>query len=107
MNYHFSKRIQRIQPSPTVAITTKAKQMKAEGIDVIGFGAVNPILTHPNTSKKRLSRHYATAKPNILLPMEFQSSNKPLSKNVNVTSQYTMSLTKLSSPVGGNTHSII
>jgi aspartate aminotransferase len=37
-----SDRVRKIKPSPTLAITAKAKAMKAEGIDVVGFGAGEP-----------------------------------------------------------------
>ncbi len=37
-----SSRARRLKPSATLAITAKAKQMRAEGIDVIGFGAGEP-----------------------------------------------------------------
>lgn len=46
-----AERIGRIQPSPTIAITTKAKAMKAEGIDVIGFGAGEPDFDTPEPIK--------------------------------------------------------
>lgn len=36
-----------ISPSPTLAIDAKAKQMKSEGIDVIGFGAGEPDFDTP------------------------------------------------------------
>jgi len=42
-----SKRISLISPSATLAITAKAKQMKEEGIDVIGFGAGEPDFDTP------------------------------------------------------------
>ncbi len=42
-----SKKAQQISPSLTLAITAKAKQMKAEGIDVIGFGAGEPDFNTP------------------------------------------------------------
>ena len=42
-----SKRVNLIGPSPTLAITAKAKQMKQEGIDVIGFGAGEPDFDTP------------------------------------------------------------
>ncbi len=42
-----SKRVSLISPSVTLAITAKAKQMKAEGIDVIGFGAGEPDFDTP------------------------------------------------------------
>jgi aspartate aminotransferase len=47
-----SRRIQGIKPSPTLAITAKAKTMKAEGIDVIGFGAGEPDFDTPEHIKK-------------------------------------------------------
>lgn len=46
-----SQRIQRVKPSPTIAITTKAKAMKADGIDVIGFGAGEPDFDTPENIK--------------------------------------------------------
>ncbi len=42
-----SKKAQQIQPSITLAITAKAKKMKSEGIDVIGFGAGEPDFNTP------------------------------------------------------------
>jgi len=47
-----SKRVQGIKPSPTLTITAKAKAMKAEGIDVIGFGAGEPDFDTPDHIKK-------------------------------------------------------
>lgn len=51
MIYRLSDRIKRIKPSPTIAITAKAKSMKAEGIDVIGFGAGEPDFDTPEHIK--------------------------------------------------------
>lgn len=45
-------RIGRIQPSPTIAITAKAKAMKADGIDVVGFGAGEPDFDTPEHIKQ-------------------------------------------------------
>lgn len=42
-----SKKAQQIQPSITLSITAKAKKMKSEGIDVIGFGAGEPDFNTP------------------------------------------------------------
>ncbi len=39
-------------PSPTLAITAKANQMKADGIDVIGFGAGEPDFDTPEHIKQ-------------------------------------------------------
>lgn len=49
---HLAKRVQKIKPSPTLEITAKAKAMKAEGIDVIGFGAGEPDFDTPDYIKK-------------------------------------------------------
>ncbi|MBQ0104854.1 MAG: pyridoxal phosphate-dependent aminotransferase [Armatimonadetes bacterium] len=46
-----SERAKQISPSPTLAITAKAKQMKAEGIDVISFGAGEPDFDTPQFIK--------------------------------------------------------
>lgn len=41
-----------IKPSSTLAITAKAKQMKAEGIDIVGFGAGEPDFDTPEHIKQ-------------------------------------------------------
>jgi len=46
-----SERARKASPSPTLAITAKATQMKAEGIDVIGFGAGEPDFDTPQNIK--------------------------------------------------------
>lgn len=47
-----TQRIQKVKPSPTLAIDSKAKAMKAEGIDVIGFGAGEPDFDTPEHIKQ-------------------------------------------------------
>jgi len=47
-----SKKVALISPSVTLAITAKAKQMKAEGIDVIGLGAGEPDFDTPEHIKE-------------------------------------------------------
>ncbi|WP_457679757.1 pyridoxal phosphate-dependent aminotransferase [Thermovibrio sp.] len=42
-----SRRVRRMSPSPTMAITSKAKELRAKGIDVIGFGAGEPDFDTP------------------------------------------------------------
>ena len=43
-----SARISQIQGSPTIAITAKAKQLKADGVDVVSFGAGEPDFGTPD-----------------------------------------------------------
>jgi aspartate aminotransferase len=47
-----SERTQRIQPSPTLAITAKAAELRAQGIDVIGLGAGEPDFDTPQHIKQ-------------------------------------------------------
>jgi aspartate aminotransferase len=47
MNYRISNRAAALTPSITLAVDAKAKQMKAEGIDVVGFGAGEPDFATP------------------------------------------------------------
>jgi aspartate aminotransferase len=47
-----AKRMKNIKPSPTLAVAAKAKAMKAEGIDVIGFGAGEPDFDTPDHIKQ-------------------------------------------------------
>ena len=47
-----SEKIRTIAPSPTLAIDDKVKTMKAEGIDVIGFGAGQPDFDTPDHIKQ-------------------------------------------------------
>ncbi len=42
-----SERINRVAPSATLAVDTKAKAMKAQGVDVVGFGAGEPNFATP------------------------------------------------------------
>jgi len=46
-----SERARRVSPSPTLAVTAKAKQMKAEGIDVLSFAAGEPDFDTPQNVK--------------------------------------------------------
>ncbi len=47
-----SDRLSKVKSSPTLAITAKAKAMKAEGIDVISFGAGEPDFDTPDFVKE-------------------------------------------------------
>src|SRR3989441_6175959 len=51
MNYRISTRAASLTPSLTLAIDSKAKQMKAEGLDVVGFGAGEPDFDTPQHIK--------------------------------------------------------
>lgn len=58
MSLGVSERAKHVKPSSTLAITDKAKQMKASGIDVVSFGAGEPDFPTPqnicNAAKKAI-----------------------------------------------------
>jgi len=47
-----SNNLKRIKPSPTIAVTTKAREMRASGKDVIGLGAGEPDFDTPDNVKE-------------------------------------------------------
>ena len=51
-----SDTLSRVKPSPTIAVTTKAAQLKAEGKDVIGLGAGEPDFDTPQNIKDAAKR---------------------------------------------------
>jgi aspartate aminotransferase len=46
-----SKRAQQVPPSATIAVTSRAQELKAQGVDVIGFGAGAPDFDTPDYIK--------------------------------------------------------
>ena len=47
-----ASRLDRVKPSPTIAVTTKAAELKAQGRDVIGLGAGEPDFATPDHIKQ-------------------------------------------------------
>ena len=47
MPVSLSKRVQKVKPSPTLAVTARAARLKAEGKDIIGLGAGEPDFDTP------------------------------------------------------------
>jgi aspartate aminotransferase len=52
MNMKVSKRAQAVAPSATLAVTARAKELKAQGVNVIGFGAGEPDFDTPEYIKE-------------------------------------------------------
>lgn len=52
INLYISDKVKSISPSSTLAIDSKFKQMKAEGVDVVGFGTGEPDFDTPDYIKK-------------------------------------------------------
>ena len=51
MDFKLSDRVQRIKPSPTLAITARAAELRAAGKDIIGLGAGEPDFDTPEHIK--------------------------------------------------------
>ena len=51
-----SDTLARVKPSPTIAVTTKAQELKAAGRDVIGLGAGEPDFDTPENIKAAAKR---------------------------------------------------
>ena len=52
MEIQLSKRVQSIKPSPTLAVTARAQELKAQGKDIIGLGAGEPDFDTPEHIKQ-------------------------------------------------------
>tara|TARA_Y100000590_G_scaffold424833_1_gene532199 strand:+ start:18313 stop:19518 length:1206 start_codon:yes stop_codon:yes gene_type:complete len=52
MREFLSKQVLSIKPSPTIAVTQKARELKANGVDVIGLGAGEPDFDTPDNIKE-------------------------------------------------------
>src|SRR5271170_3094321 len=59
MKYKISHRAASLTPSLTLAIDSKAKQMKAEGVDVVGFGVGEPDFDTPQHIKDACAKALA------------------------------------------------
>jgi aspartate aminotransferase len=59
MNYRISHKAASLSPSLTLAIDSKAKQLKAEGQDVVGFGAGEPDFDTPQHIKDAAAKALA------------------------------------------------
>ncbi|MBV1875416.1 MAG: aminotransferase class I/II-fold pyridoxal phosphate-dependent enzyme, partial [Cycloclasticus sp.] len=52
MSIKLSQRVQRIKPSPTLAVTARAASLRAAGQDIIGLGAGEPDFDTPEHIKQ-------------------------------------------------------
>src|SRR5881296_1391450 len=72
MNYRISDHAASLSPSLTLAIDAKAKQMKADGQDVVGFGAGEPDFDTPQHIKdaaiKALNEGFTKYTPSSGIP---------------------------------------
>ena len=51
-----AKRVSHLKPAPTLALTAKVSQLKAQGVDIVGFGAGEPDFDTPDFIKEACIR---------------------------------------------------
>ncbi|RLJ71389.1 aspartate aminotransferase [Hydrogenivirga caldilitoris] len=51
-----SRRVAQLEPSATLTITAKAKELKAKGVDIVGFGAGEPDFDTPDFVKEACTK---------------------------------------------------
>ena len=72
-NNFISTRVDNIKPSPTIEVTSKARELKAAGKDIIGLGAGEPDFDTPSHSKKLQLKLLKMDKQNIPQLMVYQN----------------------------------
>ncbi len=63
-----STTLDRVKPSPTITVSTKAAELKAAGLDVIGLGAGEPDFDTPDNIKAAAVRAIADGKTKYTAP---------------------------------------
>ncbi|HEX4870990.1 MAG TPA: pyridoxal phosphate-dependent aminotransferase [Nevskiaceae bacterium] len=67
MDFPLAQRVGRIKPSPTLAVTAKAAELKAKGLDVLSLGAGEPDFDTPehikNAAREALTRGFTKYTP--------------------------------------------
>ena len=74
-----SDRINHVAPSATLAVDSKAKAMKAAGIDVIGFGAGEPNFPTPAPIVAAAAAAVEATKKNTFTP----TARRPAQRHAN------------------------
>ena len=68
-----ARTLERVKPSPTMAITSKARELKAAGFDVIGLGAGEPDFDTPDNIKQAAIEAISAARRNTRPSTAFPS----------------------------------
>jgi hypothetical protein len=94
-----SERVRQIQPSPTLALTARAQQLRQQGIDVLAFTAGEPDLDTPTSPKRVVWRRFMPATPNTLPRRALRPCVKPSARSSTETTSSIMHLNRWWSPV--------
>ena len=75
-----SDSLKRIKPSPTIAVTQKARELKAAGKDIIGLGAGEPDFDTPSHIKEAAIKAIKRDAKNTYKNIDFPNFLKLYSK---------------------------
>ena len=78
-----SARAKKLRPSATLAITAKEKALKAQGVDVIGFGAGEPDFDSPENVKEEAIKAIRAGFTKFLSKMSNATPHCPVRKEIN------------------------
>ena len=70
----------RVKPSPTIAVTQKAAELKSDGLDVIGLGAGEPDFDTPENIKEAAMRAIIDGKTKYTAPDGMPELKKAISR---------------------------
>jgi aspartate aminotransferase len=92
MSLPISQRVQRVKPSPTVALTGRVAQLKAEGKDIISLGAGEPDFDTPqhiaDAGVEAIRKGFTRYTPISRMPSSPSSSAKTVSSTSAAKSWY-------------------
>ena len=92
--------LDRIKPSPTIAVTQKARELKAAGRDVIGLGAGEPDFDTPDSIKEAATA-FGASRWQLLKDVELPLALPSIMTGVNQTILMCLSMVVIISLIGG------
>ena len=82
MSTILSNRVQKIKPSATLAVSDKAKQLKAQGVEIVSMGSGEPDFDTPVNIQKAATRQLALERLVTPQSTEHLNSKKPSVRNL-------------------------
>ena len=100
MDIKLSARVQRVKPSPTLAVTARAAELRAAGKDVIGLGAGEPDFDTPEHIKQKAVHGGILGEPALLKRlMPWLHRNHPPTEHGRLQARCTSAALKDTNPI--------
>ena len=98
-----SDSLKRIKPSPTIAVSQKAKELKAAGKDVIGLGAGEPDFDTPDNIKDAAIKAIKDGDTKYTAVDGTKSLKEAIAKKFKRENNLSYTLDQITVGAGGNT----